>query len=78
MNMKEKVEIKDEYLKMIFNSWTWDRLYPTEKDRFINLVNSDHILDLLKGTKRARWNILNGLYESFLIGVGYTPTDWRE
>lgn len=76
--MEEKVEIKNQYLDMIFQSWTWDRLYKDEKDRFIELINSDHILKLLKGTRAARWNILNGLYESFLIGVGYTPVDWRE
>jgi len=76
--MEEKVEIKNQYLDMIFQSWTWDRLYKDERDRFIALINSDHILKLLKGTRAARWNILNGLYESFLIGVGYTPTDWRE
>ena len=76
--MESKVEIREEYLQMIYNSWTWDRLYPQEKKRFLNLITSDHITNILKGTKAARWAILNGLYESFLIGVGYTPTDWRE
>ena len=76
--MDSKIEIKNKYLDMIFQSWTWDRLYKEEKDRFIELINSEHILKLLKGTPAARWNILNGLYESFLIGVGYTPVDWRE
>ena len=76
--MESKVEIREEYMQMIYNSWTWDRLHKEEKDRFINLITSDHITGILKGTRKARWDILNGLYESFLIGVGYTPTNWRD
>jgi len=76
--MESKVEIREEYLQMIYNSWTWDRLSKEERDRFIKLITSDHITMILKGTRSARWDILNGLYESFLIGVGYTPVDWRD
>lgn len=76
--MKNKENVLNDYYKMIINSWTWERLTEDEKTRFTNLLASARIKEALKGTYRARWNILNALYESFLIALEYKPIGWRE
>ena len=77
MNNKKDISlILDDYCNMIFQSWTWERLTKEEKNKFL-----DFIYDFkkgIKGTYKQRWDQLNLLYHSFLLGLGYKPIGWRE
>ena len=63
---------------MITKSWTWDRLTQDERTRFNHVVENANDNGVIKGNHQTRWNLLNMLYHSFLMGLGYKPIGWRE
>lgn len=73
-----KEQVFEDFLKIIKNSWTWAKLTKEEQLRFADLISQAHIQDSVKGTRKNRWAILNAIYESFLLGLEYKPTGWRE
>lgn len=71
-----KENAKEDFINMIQNSWTYNRLTESErenlKDVFCNIDN------VLKGTYRQRYEILQAIYYSFLKALDYEPIGWRE
>jgi hypothetical protein len=76
--VKDKEYVLSDFLKMIITSWTYDKMTKSEKDRLNEMLTPSRVSDILKGTYQARWEILNGLYYAYLMGLGYTPIGWRE
>ena len=74
----EKENVKENFIKMIQDSWTYDRLTSKEKENFTEMIYSKQIDDTLKGTYKQRWQILGAIYHSFLMALNYNPTNWRE
>lgn len=85
MNIKEikKEEKTNEglkkYIEMIQKSWTFQNMTETEKKHCIEALTHNTTKAALKGTDRARWEILQAIYFSFLAALGYTenPGNWR-
>lgn len=77
---KDKKEAITNYTETLKESWTWNRLTEKEKNKFIELVTSIYGKTdrVIKGDFKTRWNILDTIYYSFLIGLGYEPLNWRE
>ena len=68
-----------DWFKMIFKSWTWDRLTEKERTAFVDQMDTwCNYRGLLIGTYKQRWEILNELYHIYLMGVGYDSPNWRE
>lgn len=72
------LEIVNDYIEMIKNSWTYERLTSEERKRLIDLFNHVSVLNSLKYTKDHKWDVLHDVYYSFLIALEYTPIGWRE
>lgn len=74
----EKDYLKENFIKMIQDSWTYNKLTEKEKENIIKIFNSQQIEDALKGTSKHRWQILGAIYHSFLVALDYNSTNWRE
>ena len=72
--MQDKERAKADFIKMILDSWTFSRLTEQERGRLAEA------LDVVRpgGTYEKRIEHLHDIYHAFLLGVGYTPTGWRE
>ena len=69
-------ETKNEFMKMIRNSWTWDRMTDLER-----MLCGHSICDFpLVGfrEKRHMWEAMNSVYTIFLYALGYDGPHWRE
>lgn len=75
---KIKENAKNDFIEMIQNSWTYNRLTENEKENLKDVFNSIRADNILKGTYKQRWEILNGIYFSFLQALNYKPVGWRE
>lgn len=76
--MKDKEYVRKDYMEMITKSWTYDRMTSDERKKLGNLFISPQLKNALKGTYKQRWDVLNAMYHSFLIGIGYTDYSWRD
>ena len=76
--VKDKELALDDFIDMIEQSWTYDRLTKEEKDRLKGIFNSARVDDCLIGTYKQRWNTLHAVYYAFLMALDYNPLDWRE
>ena len=74
----KKEQATENFLNMICKSWTWARLTKQEKIKFLDMIYSYDIQNRIKGTYNDRVDICNMIYHSFLLGLGYNPTGWRE
>lgn len=72
--MKIKENATQEFIEMVKQAWTWQRL--TEQERQ-NLIESIEFAKPV-GTFDQRWRHLNDIFEAFLLGCGYKPIGWRE
>lgn len=72
---KNKDIAYQDWINMIQQSWTWERLTEDERNVFTKQIewNRTH----LKGNYNARWDILQDLYHMYLLGLGYKPQGWR-
>lgn len=78
---QEKIIILAQYRSMIIESWTFQRLTEEEKDRLLNKVltpDSAQLREALKGRRGHCWDILQTIYNSYLIALDYKPINWRE
>ena len=73
-----KENAKTDFVKMIHNSWTYDRLTEQERDRLDNAFCTSILTCAIYGTYDQRWKILDAVYNAFLQGVGYDGPTWRE
>lgn len=71
---KNKEEARQDYITMVGESWTFDRLTGVEKIKIAGILRNAKI----KGTYKQRWEQLGELYAAFLDGLGYAPIGWRE
>jgi len=80
VEQKNKEDAFDEFMEMIFESWTWARLNALERERFISWMNwmrNDTQVKHFRGNHSQRWTQMNDLYHMFLEGCGYKPSGWR-
>lgn len=63
---------------MIEKSWTYEKMTSEEKDNWERVLNDIRTITCLKGNYNTRWNILQAIYMSYLIGIGYDSFNWRE
>lgn len=75
---RSKESAFSEYITVIQQSWTWDRLTEQERERCMNTMNWVRDQNILRGNFEARWDILQAVYAAFLDGVGCKPFGWRE
>lgn len=75
--MKDKENIVNNYNRMTVESWTYGRMTQEEKDKWNKLLETNRILETLKGTYNQRWEILNSIYYAYLLGIGYDSPNWR-
>jgi hypothetical protein len=76
--MRDKNLAKSNYLKSIEQSWTWAKLTQEERTKFLELLEHPCSAVVIKGTYNQRWEACDALYYTFLMGLGYTPLEWRE
>ena len=76
----EKIEILTQYRDLITKSWTFQKLTPTEQKRLLTnvLTINERLTNTLKGNRQHCWQILNCIYYSYIIALGYNPINWRE
>lgn len=74
---KDKMQAITDFKKMIFNSWTYDRMTRDERERLALALDSVQAHNI-KGGYDARRAALDLAYTSFLQGLGYTGFKWRE
>lgn len=76
--MNDKENALNNFINMIKNSWTYAKLTKEEKEKFFETMQHIETRNILKGTYKQRWEILNTIYYGFLVGVGYSPINWRD
>lgn len=74
---KDKMQAITDFKKMIFNSWTYDRMTRDERERLALALDGVQAHEI-KGNYNARIAALNLAYNSFLLAIGYTGFKWRE
>jgi hypothetical protein len=75
--MKEKENVLKDYKKMIVNSWTYKKMTAEEQIQLFKMFDSIQTREALKGSYNQRWEILQALYNSFLLALNY-EWNWRE
>ena len=77
--LKNKLLAQADWTEMIEKSWTWAKLTNDEKFRFKEEISKSITQkEIIKGTYKQRWQVLNALYSMFLEGCGYNGCTWRE
>jgi hypothetical protein len=71
---KDKDQARCDYIETIKNSWTFARLTAIEQKQITSVLEVVKIF----GSYIQRCEILNSVYFSFLICLGYQPDGWRE
>lgn len=66
-----------DFKELIYQSWTYEKLTREEKNQLFKVFEDIRTTQALKGTYYQRWAILQAIYKSFLLGVGYDSFDWR-
>ena len=74
---KPKENALPDFLEMIRNSWTYDKMTVEETSRCEKALRSAPTQDI-QGTYHQRWSAYNAVYNAYLIGIGYTGALWRE
>lgn len=72
---KPKEQAQADYIAMIRNSWTFQRMTQKEQKKAIKAL---HCPDMLQGSYKQRWYTLEAVYRAFLLGIGYDGAYWRE
>lgn len=76
---KDKIIILAQYRSMIIESWAFKKLTKEEQERLMQLLTPENtqIREALKGRRGHCWDILQAVYHSYLMALGYNPF-WRE
>lgn len=75
---KDRETAYNDFIAMTVKSWTFDRLTEQERERLAKTFVWAKSQNIIKGSYNDRWRTMQGLYHSFLDGVGYTDHKWRE
>lgn len=78
MEQKNKENAVIDFMQMIRNSWTWARLTFQERIDFANSVDWAIKQNAILGTYKQRYQIVQALYLTFLMALGYGESDWRD
>ena len=70
-----KEQAQADYIAMIRNSWTFQRMTQEEQDKAIKAL---HCHDMLQGSYKQRWYTMEAVYWAYLLGIGYDGAQWRE
>ena len=79
MTQEEKREKAKEHFDSLRSSWTYERMNETERRKWQELFNwvcNCGTLYAMRTEKEIN-NLINAVYHSYLIGIGYTNGDWR-
>lgn len=76
--MKNKDLAYDDFINMIVQSWTYERLSYTEKNRAIDALRHAFDTGAIAGNYKQRFEILHAVYYSYLLALDYNPCNWRE
>ena len=74
---RKKENAFSDFMDMIRNSWTYERMTGDEKRRLAKAFEWVECCGLV-GTYKQRFAILYIAYNAFLQGIGYTDFNWRE
>ena len=75
--MKETDLTLIDFINMIEESWTYNKMTIDEKKRLNNVFNDIRTSKLLKYDDKHKWEILQAVYASYLQGIGYDNFNWR-
>lgn len=75
--MKNKELAVYDFKEMTQNSWTYAKMTDKEKENWEMLLTHTRVSTCLKGNYDSRWGILQAIYHTYLIGIGYTDFNWR-
>lgn len=75
---KEKENAKNDFINMIQNSWIYNKLTENEKENLKDIFDNIITDNVLKGTYKQRYEIMQAIYYSFLKALNYNPINWRE
>lgn len=78
MESKNKEFALHDFLGMVEQSWTWDRMTDEERARYIEALDWAFNAGHVKGSYDDRWDALQLTYHMFLLGLDYKPLGWRE
>ena len=71
--MRNKEDATRDYINMIKQSWTYDRMTETERAALVEAVKFAKVA----GAYETRWSILQSVNYAFLLALGYKGGDWR-
>lgn len=72
-----KENAKKDFINMIVNAWTVDKMTQKEWDQLIDVFDSPQTENALKGNYRQRWEVLQAIFTSYLMGLGFNGCGWR-
>lgn len=75
---KDKDNVIIDFNNMILESWTYAKMNNEEKENWNKVLTDIRLKECLRGSYYARWDILQAIYHTYLIGLGYTNFNWRE
>ena len=73
-----KENAKKDFINMISNAWTVEKMTGEEWERLTNIFYNPQTEKALKGNYNQRWETLQAIFTSYLIGLGYNSFNWRE
>lgn len=75
---RSKEDARKNFINMIKDAWTVDKMTAKEWDALINTFYNPQTEKALKGNYNQRWEILQAIFTSYLMGLGYSGFNWRE
>ena len=78
MKTRQKENALNEFIDMIEQSWTYDRMTESEKIRCLDAFHDIRADHAIRGDYKTRFDICHAIYSAFLAGIGYDGPSWRE
>ena len=80
MKNEQKKQQADMIYESLTESWTYKRMTEEEKKKVYHLIEWIANCGTLKemNTKRQVYSLISAAYHSFLEGIGYTGSNWRD
>ena len=75
---RKKETARYDFTVMVTQGWTYARLTPEERQRFFASIDNAEQTGALRGDYHARYTIMQALYHTFLMALGYKWVGWRE
>lgn len=76
--MRKKENAVADFIEVIVNSWTYDRMTGAEREKVINAIREAGSNGMLRGDYITRYNACHAMYSAFLAALDYRPINWRE